>query len=248
MHGSELYAGRPLRRPTLARTAQRGLVGLLAALSLLGGAQAQPAANRDQEQLRRLRQQLQQLQQEQAGAQQQAQRAATENAQLAAQLKAQQAAAEKVQARTGAQSRTLTALQAELAAMKGERDALQAELVQAKATQTQTLARLERSNSERDDTRTRLSALEATEAGLRRERGLVGHQLDKCSAQNVELLRVGQELLGRHGNFGFGDSVALSEPFLQLKRVQLENLAQDYRGRLHEQRFVPAPSTPPSVR
>lgn len=224
---------------------QRWWVGLLAGATLLGAAHAQQANSREQEQLRRLRQQLQQLQQEQTSAQQQAQRAAAESSKLAEQLKAEQAAAARLQSGAVARGRALATLQQELATLKSERDALLAELGRTKESQGQTVQQLERSNGELNGMRQRLLASDANVAGLLRERMVGREQLEKCTAHNTELLRVGQELLGRYGNFGLGESLALREPFLQLKRVQLENLAQDYRSRLDEQRYQPQPATQP---
>jgi chromosome segregation ATPase len=220
---------------------------LLAAPAALG----QQANSREQEQLRRLRQQLQQLQEEQTttqqAAQQAAQKLAAERSAMADQLKAAQAAAGQVQASAAARGRALVALQAEMATLKTERDALQAELGRGKEAQTETLGRLERSSTELNGTRARLLSSETAYTNLRRERGVLGEQLDKCSASNTELVRVGQELLGRYGNFGLGETMAGREPFLQFKRVQLENLAQDYRSRIDEQRYTPPPQPQPSA-
>ena len=204
----------------------------------LGSVQAQTSNTREQEQLRRLRQQLQQLQAEQSQAQQQAQRATAESNKLTEQLKAAQAESARSRAIVAQRSREGAALEAERAAWATEKNSLQAELGRLKQTQDDSSLRLQRTSTELTETRVRLTTSETAGAGLRRERSLVGELLDKCSANNTELLRVGHELLGRYGNFGIGETLAAREPFLQFKRVQLENLAQDYRSRIDGQRFT----------
>jgi hypothetical protein len=43
---------------------------------------------------------------------------------------------------------------------------------------------------------------------------------------------------------GFWSRSAAIEPFTRLKRIELENLGQDYRQKLDDQRVVPAASAP----
>lgn len=217
----------------------------MALCAALCDAQAQTAPNaREQEQLRRLRQQVQQLQAEQGTAQQQLQRITAEHKTLTDQLKAAQAETGQVRASAGQRSRALATLQAETAALKTERDGLQAELGRSKEGLADSQQRLQRSTTEGAELRRRITDSEALYASLRRERSVVGEQLVTCSAHNTELLQVGHDLLGRYGNFGLGETLAAREPFLQFKRVQLENLAQSYRSRIEAQRFsAPSSST-----
>lgn len=50
--------------------------------------------------------------------------------------------------------------------------------------------------------------------------------------KNVELYKVGDEILTRYAKFGFGDALAAREPFTGLTRVKLDGLVQDYKDRL----------------
>jgi len=50
--------------------------------------------------------------------------------------------------------------------------------------------------------------------------------------KNVELYKVGDEILTRYAKFGFGDALAAREPFTGLTRTKLETLVQDYQDRL----------------
>lgn len=50
--------------------------------------------------------------------------------------------------------------------------------------------------------------------------------------KNVELYKVGDEILTRYAKFGFGEALAAREPFTGLTRTKLESLVQDYKDRL----------------
>lgn len=62
---------------------------------------------------------------------------------------------------------------------------------------------------------------------------------DACEAKNIALYRVGSEILDAYAGVGLGDVVATREPFLGLKRVELENLVQDYRDKLADAKVKP---------
>jgi len=57
--------------------------------------------------------------------------------------------------------------------------------------------------------------------------------------RNVELYKVGEEILTRYAKFGFGDALAAREPFTGLTRTKLENLVQGYGDRLLDQVIKP---------
>ena len=60
-----------------------------------------------------------------------------------------------------------------------------------------------------------------------------------CETKNVELFKIGSEILSRYANVGFGDVVATREPFIGVKRVELQNLVQDYQDKLLDQKATP---------
>jgi chromosome segregation ATPase len=68
---------------------------------------------------------------------------------------------------------------------------------------------------------------------------------------NLELYRVGKEILDRYENFGLGKALLAREPFTGIAKVSLENQVQDYKDKLLEHRdrigetpaVDPAPST-----
>lgn len=66
-------------------------------------------------------------------------------------------------------------------------------------------------------------------------------ELASCIAGNQKLFDINTEILARLGERGVWSAISGSEPFTQLKRAQLDNLIEDYRGRADDQRLSPAP-------
>lgn len=60
-----------------------------------------------------------------------------------------------------------------------------------------------------------------------------------CTLKNQELVKVGRELLMRYEGVTFGDMVLASEPLLGLRRVQIQNLLQDYGDKVLNQKVQP---------
>jgi chromosome segregation ATPase len=214
---------------------------------------AQAANTREQELIRRLRQQVQQLQAEQATAQQAAQ---TAQAALAAKTKeqstaqaAQSALERQLQTARGEASRlrstsTTTATQLSDAAkaaeaLRAEREQLAERLQQAQGQLEQgrrgaeqlrgDVAQRARALAERERLFTELQSRHSTQA----------EGLNACMANNQSLHALGNELLARYAGKGFGDVLAVNEPFLQFKRVELENLVQGYQDKLDAQALKP---------
>ena len=59
--------------------------------------------------------------------------------------------------------------------------------------------------------------------------------IDACVAKNNKLYDYGLELVKLYENPTDYKKVVLTEPFSQLKRVQLENILQDYNDKIDEQ-------------
>ena len=56
--------------------------------------------------------------------------------------------------------------------------------------------------------------------------------------KNLELYRTGKEILDRYENYSLGDALAAKEPFVGLTRAKLEELVQDYKDKLTDQRIT----------
>jgi len=63
-----------------------------------------------------------------------------------------------------------------------------------------------------------------------------GQQVMACNEKNARLHDFGTQLIAIYDNPSIYDAVLRTEPFAQTKRVELENILQDYRDKLDEQR------------
>lgn len=221
------------------RVAVRGVHGLvlLLASACLSPAHAQ-AADRDQEQIKRLRLQIRQLQQAQTQAQEAQAQADKARADSEQALKSAQSGAQAAAAQAG---RRTASLNAELQALRADNAQLKAQLEQGKAKlQVQATQAQQQQVQARDalaQSTARLQALDERHA--------------QCRADNLTLHELGIELLQRYEHKGVGEALSAQEPFFQLARVRLENTVSQYRDKLDDARFKEAPpstQTPEAAR
>jgi hypothetical protein len=71
-----------------------------------------------------------------------------------------------------------------------------------------------------------------------REAGLA-ERLAAAEARNERLYRINKQIIDWLGQMGVGGALAAREPFLGLRRVELENLAQDYEDQALKERIKP---------
>jgi chromosome segregation ATPase len=69
-------------------------------------------------------------------------------------------------------------------------------------------------------------------------------QLAACKTKNEALFKLNDEVLARFEGQGTLSRVASAEPFTKLKRVELENLIDDYRYRAEDQKVEPTAMPP----
>lgn len=66
-------------------------------------------------------------------------------------------------------------------------------------------------------------------------------ELDRLVAdqkrKNLEMFKIGNEILDRYKKFGLGTALSAREPFIGTTRVKLQNLVQDYKDKLADQRL-----------
>jgi chromosome segregation ATPase len=148
------------------------------------------------------------------------------------------------------------ALQAQKTAAEQERDALKAQLAAAKAQ----LAHIPKVSAPSPELEAELakykdayvqatgSAQQAQASHDKLQTDLAASQnlVSACEAKNTQLMKVGNEILDAYQHFDFGDAVGANEPFIGIKRVELENLAQDYGDRLYDGKFDPHAVRPPA--
>lgn len=192
----------------------RSLSGLvLLAVSL--GASAQTLENKLRDQLRLTTGQLREAQ---------------------AQLPQLQADKLALETERDALSKQLAAAKSELAGLRGRGDSALKNEAEARAASEQALARLK---PELEEVSTRAKTAEAERVRLAAELGTSSTALKACTENNLRLYQTGQELVSAYQNIGVGQVLAAREPFLGLRRAELENAAQGFGDRLHEGRYVP---------
>ena len=84
-----------------------------------------------------------------------------------------------------------------------------------------------------------LTAVEE-ESGLRaQEISRLERELKSCATNNVALSKIGYEVLSKYENKGFFDRAGQVEPFTQIRKVQIENMVDEYVYLIEDQEYVP---------
>lgn len=184
------------------------------------------AGDREQEQVHRLKLQLRQMQQQQSDAEA---KLAADKAALSSSVDAAKKEATSSKAAAAQASKRVAALSGELQSLREEKTAL-----------TDQVAQLQK---QLDEQKQALQTYkdEAT-ARAQDQKGLydtLHARYQQCRQDNVQLYQLGGELLTRYENKGIGEVLSAKEPFVQLGRVKLENLAAQYRDKLDVARVRP---------
>ena len=219
-----------------ARPVLRGLAtwGLSALLLVACGSALSQQTSREQEQMRRLRLQVQQLQQDQTQQQDALQRATADKAGASAELDALRAELRRVRAAGIGQTRDTQAARKELDAARQEQAALKVLLDQAQV-ELQTRGRSNDAARAANDELQRglvLGATAHTDLTSRHAAQTLG--LQTCIANNQALRDIGLDLMQLYAHKSVADVWAQNEPFLQVQRVALENLLQGYQDKLDD--------------
>lgn len=67
---------------------------------------------------------------------------------------------------------------------------------------------------------------------------LLQRKVEDQQRKNAALFKIGNEVLTRYEHFGLGDALAAKEPFIGITRVKMQNLVQDYKDQLSDQRIA----------
>jgi len=70
--------------------------------------------------------------------------------------------------------------------------------------------------------------------------------VDDRETKNFALYKLGSEILTRYEQFSLGEALSAKEPFVGVTRVKLENLVQDYKGKLLDQAVTSGQPLPPA--
>jgi chromosome segregation ATPase len=87
---------------------------------------------------------------------------------------------------------------------------------------------------------------EAARAQLAVQVILLQRVVDDRETKNLALFSLGNEILTRYEKFSLGDALGAKEPFTGISRVKLQELVQDYKDKISDQRVTPgqAPAAP----
>ena len=98
------------------------------------------------------------------------------------------------------------------------------------------------------ETIAQMRGVETDLTGTKQQLATRDTELKSCVNNNVALYKLNDEILGKMESQGFWSSVARSEPFTRLKRVELENMADEYRGKAEDAKVAPptAAAVPPA--
>jgi uncharacterized phage infection (PIP) family protein YhgE len=117
---------------------------------------------------------------------------------------------------------------AALAQSTSQREATEQELGQYKARMQELIAKFR-------ETIEKLREAETSGATAKQSLAARERELKACVDHNLALYRLNDEVLTHFEHQGFWAGLARSEPFTRIKRVQNENLIDDYRSRAQDQ-------------
>lgn len=85
---------------------------------------------------------------------------------------------------------------------------------------------------------------EGQRAALASQVVVLNRDLEDRTARNIELFKIGSEILTRYEKFGLGTALTAREPFVGTTRVKIQGLVQDYQDKLVDQKIkLPETST-----
>ena len=203
------------------------LTSICALALLASGAHAadEKRAARDREALQRSQSALRAAQEEKAAL-------SAKLAELELRAKSAEDKAGTAQRGNSAAKKRIAELEAEQQTLRGEAERLTVQLESLKRDHAQ-LGEREKAGAGALTQRVReITELQGVSAKQVKDLGV-------CAERNARLYVLGRELIDRYEKKSCYDSLLQSEPVTQLKRVEIENLVEDYRDKLDEQKSLP---------
>ncbi len=210
------------------RSALLSLILLLcmAGVSLHAGA-SDKKAGREREALHRMQQQLAQAQGQIATLEQ-------ESARLTEDLGKSQAASKAAEGQSAS-------LQREVKAGKQQQSSQAKELALAKAEAGATAQQLADTRKRLDEMTRALQQATTDKNNLQALKSSNEREISACENKNLALYKVGRSLMDRFEHKTCGETLAQSDPFTGIKQVETENLLEEYRDKLDEQKLIKPP-------
>ncbi|MBI3545025.1 MAG: hypothetical protein HY081_00300 [Gammaproteobacteria bacterium] len=132
-------------------------------------------------------------------------------------------------------------LQAEVSQLKSQMNDLNQKLVSLKKNSENALARSRESNSVLSANVAQLTLnLRQTESAKNQLQETLtdqAQQIEFCEVNNVKLVQINRELVDRYEKKSAVDALLQREPLTQLKRVEFENIVQEYQDRIEQLTF-----------
>jgi chromosome segregation ATPase len=210
-------------------------------LALAPATQAAEKKDKLAKRMAQMMQKLQQVQQEKAEMQTQFEQ---EKAALEEKVKKSDQEASSIKGNLAVASRKAKALTTELETVRKEKSDLEARQSQTEASLQKTQFALESTRKNLTDMTQQYQAAQhdIKEGDAQRKELLAnlsskGKQVIACQEKNAKLHEFGLQLVKIYDKPGTYEAILRTEPFSQIKRVELENILQDYRDKLDEQRI-----------
>jgi chromosome segregation ATPase len=199
-----------------------------AALAQDGAAAKQ--ANRDREMLRRVQAAQRQAEEARAAAEQEKARVEGLLEEARTRAKAVESGVARERRRAGELQQRLDTLERDAVVLRQERDALSTRLESTQAELARSIAELDRRQTvietrDREVLGLKQSVAEGTEANL------------VCQGNNRELATITREVLDKYRDVGVFDVLKRREPFTGVRRVQVDNLLEEYASRMEGARI-----------
>ena len=206
------------------------ILGLLVTASFL--ANPALAADKKDKASRRAQQMVQQIQQEKAQLQSQLDQVMQAKAVLDADMAKAQEENTTLKTKLGAANRKIDGLEISLKEMTAERLAFEAKLLKTQTELEATKTALNELDVKYQANLYDLKVNEQQRANLTATTIQKTKVIDACLAKNAKLYDYGLELVKLYENPSLYKQVVLTEKFSQLKRVELENILQNYNDKI----------------
>ncbi len=214
----------------------RWITLLLLCSVAVGSVQANPdkKASREREALRRAQMQLQQTQGQLATLEAEKAKLGSERDQALKESKATQAKVRKLNLSLAEEKQQAAQWLKDLETHKQDLAATQTRLAD-------TEAKLAEAAKTLAQTRQTLAQTEADKRQLEGVKSRQEREIASCESNNLKLYQTGRDLMTRFEQKSCNEILAQKEPLFGLKRVEIENLLEEYRDKLDEQKLIKPP-------
>lgn len=186
--------------------------------------------NREKQMLRRIQQQVQRAEQARVQAEQEKASLLAEKETLARQYQQTQLEVDAAKRQAGAARAGQSRLEKELGALRMELGEVKKQLEMSNK-QLSDSALLQRTTAQK------LALIESAKQQTESQLLQTGRTLEVCREHNGRLYQIGRELITKYEQKSCKDAVLQKEPFIGLKKVEMENLLEQWRDSVDRERL-----------